>query len=349
MLLACAGPVDRSYLDTDDPVVERESDDSLVIHWRMAPESAEIPVYAGTVPGSFNRAEPVATLVKGRARISGLDPATRFYFEIAAPGSKPLRVAERKLPLEGAHNFRDLGGYRGQDGRRVRWGVMFRSDALGELSDSDLDYVSRVKLRLVCDFRSPKEREAAPDRLPERNRPSVAELAIYDESFDPEMLRERILSGDLEGLDLAQMLVNANREFARRFTAQYAKMFESLLQPGNLPAVIHCTAGKDRAGFGSAILLLALGVDRETVFEDFLLTNTYIAAETEKSLRMIRIFSLFRADPEKIRPVLGVRREYLEAGLDEIDKRFGSFEAYLHDGLGLSAGKISRLRERLLE
>jgi len=261
----------------------------------------------------------------------------------------PEHVRQRHLGLEGAPNFRDLGGYETADGHSVRWRQLYRSDALAHLTDSDLARLSGLGIRLVCDFRSDSEREAEPDRLPEVDPPAVAELPIGAESFMVKDLRERISSGNLDGLDLRQMMIEGNRQFATTFAPQYAAMFERISKPENLPAILHCTAGKDRAGFASALVLTLLGVPHETVMEDFLLTNHYTERQTRRRLWMIEIFSLFRADSEGLRPLFGVEPAYLEAAFEEIDKRYGSFERYRREALGIDDRELAAFRKLMLE
>jgi protein-tyrosine phosphatase len=261
----------------------------------------------------------------------------------------PEHVKRRHLALEGAPNFRDLGGYRTADGHSVKWGLLFRSDNLAHLTDADLEKVAALGIKLVCDFRSEPERQAEPDRLPAANPPAVAALPIGAESFMVKDLRERIASGDLDGLDLREMMLEANRQFATRHAPQYAAMFERISQPANLPALVHCTAGKDRAGFASALILTLLGVPLETVMQDFLLTNHYTAAATRRRLRMIRLFSLFRTDAVALRPLFGVEPEYLAAAFEAIDKAHGDFETYRRDALGIDDAELAAFRELALE
>ena len=258
---------------------------------------------------------------------------------------QPPHVERRHVVLEGAQNFRDLGGYPTRDGRRVRWGKLFRSDALSELSDADLAVLGGLGLRLVCDFRSPEEKAEAPDRLPAQDPPEVAELEITIEGVDMAALRERILSGDVAGIDL----IDGNRQFARRFSGQYAAMFEYITRPENLPALIHCTGGKDRAGFGAAIILRTLGVPLDTVYDDFLLTNVYTADWIDRAIWVIRFTSLFRADPERLRAILGVERENLEAAFGAIDAQWGSFDQYRREALGLDDAEVVAFRNLMLE
>lgn len=274
---------------------------------------------------------------------SGCSDAPELYAGL------PEHVKRRHLALEGAPNFRDLGGYATEDGRSVRWGLLFRSDNLHELSDADLERFAELGIRLVCDFRGPEERAEEPDRLPAINPPEVAELEIWDESFSANSVREKIQSGDIEGMDLGEILLRGNRLFATRFADRYAAMFARITQPEKLPALVHCTAGKDRAGFASALILRTLGVPLETIYDDFLLTNHYAAAKIERTILMARIFSLFRVDADQLRPILGVERRYLEAAFEAIEQHYGSFDRYRREALGLDDDELRDFRTLVLE
>ena len=261
----------------------------------------------------------------------------------------PDHVKKRHLALEGAPNFRDLGGYATRDGRTVKWGTLFRSDNLAHLTDADLEKVSGLGINLVCDFRSAPEKAEEPDRLPASDPPEVAELEIGVEGFVVNDLRERIRSGNTEGLDLRGMLIEGNRQFATTQAPVYAAMFERIANPANLPALVHCSAGKDRAGFASAAILSVLGVPRETVMEDFLLTNHYTAAATERRLFMIELMTFTRADTDALRPLFGVEPAYLEAAFAEIDARYGDFDTYRREALGLDDAEVEAFRALALE
>ncbi|HVN39176.1 MAG TPA: tyrosine-protein phosphatase [Myxococcota bacterium] len=259
------------------------------------------------------------------------------------------REAARRLPLDGAHNARDLGGYATADGQRVRWGVAYRSDALGSLSDEDVAYLARLGVREVVDFRSDAEREREPDRLPQAPAPRVVPRPIFGDALDPAELRERLLSGRARAADMSEMLVAGNRAFVTDFAAVYGGFLRDLADSENVPVLFHCTAGKDRAGFAAAALLLALGVPRDTVMQDYLLTNGFSQAATDHMLTVLRLASFFRTSPDDARPLFEARREYLQAAFDAIDSHYGSDEAYLRDGLGLDDATRSRLRANLLE
>ena len=333
-LCACATRQTGPYaLHAPDPIVERYGEDRIVIRWDAAPQHAPSRIYAGISPDSIDRTRSVAQMTGKTLELRLLDPSVRVFFEIEPVGAESRVIGERLLPLEGAHNFRDLGGYATEDGRRVRWGMLYRSDDLADLTRDDLRYVSNLDINLVCDFRGAEERASEPSRLPEENTPDVANLDIADDRFDPNAIETMIRERSLDGVDFGEMLVEGNRAFATRFSPQYGSMFERIGEAENLPTLVHCSGGKDRTGFASAIVLRALGVPEETVFDDYLLTNVYTANEIERQLMLLRMYLFFRTGPEAIRPLLGVRRDYLQAAFDAIDEQYGSVDAYLREGL----------------
>jgi protein-tyrosine phosphatase len=351
---ACSEPgPDPNLAAGPGPLVGRDETGRLLLRWQGLPADAIYRVYAGAAPNAIDRARALGEISAGRPELRLPPPLGespwRAYLELVDGKGSRLVVAERRLPLSGAHNFRDLGGYTTRDGKRVRWGLLYRSDQLSKLDDRDVEHLSELGLQLVADFRGPSERENAPSRLPEVRSPRIEQLEIADESFDPKQLERRILGGDLDEVESAQLLVGANRAFATVYRDRYARLLHQLADPGNLPALFHCTAGKDRTGFGAAVELLALGVPEEAVRRDFMLSNVYSARHIERTLTGIRLVSLLRTDPEAVRPLLSVRPEYLAAALDATREQWGSFDGYLREGLGLDDETLARLRASLLE
>jgi protein-tyrosine phosphatase len=245
----------------------------------------------------------------------------------------------RRLDLQGAANFRDLGGYPLAEGRRTRWRVLWRSDALSDLTDEDFAALAPLGLRLVIDFRLPLERARRPNRLP-----PVHDIETVHIGFLPDGATETLRQaarGALAPDAVARDVVLQYRALPVRHTREYAEMFDRLERVAGAPAVIHCTSGKDRTGFGAAMILLALGASRDVALADYLLTNEY--------RRDIR--ALFRTPPppEVLDMLTRVRPQYLQAAFDAIDEAYGSTEAYLQRGLGLTAARRARLRAWLSE
>jgi protein-tyrosine phosphatase len=228
----------------------------------------------------------------------------------------------------------------------VRWGLLFRSDDLAELTAADLARLRRLRLRLVCDLRSQPERAAAPDR-------GVAgldllALPVAEQGVQPRFVRSEILSGGIAALAMERIMLQAYRDFATEHTQVWAALLRRLAEPDALPGLVHCTVGKDRTGFAAALVLLALGVPRETVLDDYLLSNRYLETWRRSTLRWVPIASLFRAKPADLAPVLEARPEYLEAAFAAIEERYGSLERYLRDALGLDPALRAALEAKLL-
>ena len=273
-----------------------------------------------------------------------LPPAAQRIIPAELPTAE--REAQRRLPVAGAANLRDLGGYATSDGRALRWGVLYRADALAELNDEDLAYLERLALHRVVDFRSAAERERDPDRLPAGT--NVVWQPIAGEGLDPRAFQDRLLAGEMSAEQSAAFLVEGNRAFVTEFHDVYARFIQDLADPANLPTLFHCTAGKDRTGFAAALVMMALDIPRETAMRDYLLTNTYTQDKMSRTLQVIRFASWFRADPRDLQPLFEARESYLNAAFAAIDQQPGGTEAYLYS-LGVDDALRERLRANLLE
>jgi protein-tyrosine phosphatase len=334
--------------------VERQDDGRLLVAWELDGEGP-VEVSWGADPDAPD--EAIET-VDGASEVLVDDPSGggRPYFRLTAAGDA-VTVAERRIALEGQPNFRDLGGYETADGRRVRWGRLYRSGELGELTEADVAYLTDVVgVRLVCDLRSPGEvAELADVALGDAER---VEIPIYDDSVDPVAIEEGILAGDLSVAD-PELLVDGNRRFVTDMTAEYAELMARVMDPANHPTNLHCTAGKDRAGWGAAVILLALGVPEETVMEDYLLSGVYRAEENEATLTQVRtVVAAIRgidpaavpdADLDGLRALIDVRPEFLQAAFDAVTETYGDVATYLTEGLGLTPEDLEAFRDEMLE
>ena len=249
----------------------------------------------------------------------------------------------------GAPNFRDLGGPKTADGRRVRRGVLFRSDALAELDTTDLYKFERLELRTIFDLRHERERLGDPNNLPPLQPITQRQLPVLYPPLDRRESSRKILSAEVPPGHFEQLLVDANAYFALEFTDEWAEILKSLGEPETLPALIHCVDGKDRTGFAVALILRTLGVPQEAVMQDFLKSNEQLARRIDRLAFLAHMGSRFRIPREDIRPLMEVRRPYLESAFAAIDRAYGSLDNYLHEGLGLTDQDLGRLRETLLE
>jgi protein-tyrosine phosphatase len=252
-------------------------------------------------------------------------------------------------PFERVANFRDLGGHTTRDGRRLRHGRLYRSGHLGHCSDADVALLDALGLRVVFDFRTRDDIEKdGADRLPEGT--EHRRLPMPDPAAN-EDIRRLIREAGPDGLErlfgnggAERMMIRSAAKLVSERRAPYARFLEELAQPDSCPALFHCSAGKDRAGWAGSVVLLALGVDEEQVVEQYLLSNRDLEGNVER-LRTEQAVPWAGL----LLPLLEVRVEYIEASLEALRREWGSFDTYLHEGLGISDEQRAGLAENLLE
>ena len=253
-----------------------------------------------------------------------------------APVAGPAHM--RVLPLQGGRNFRDLGGYRTADGRTVKWGLLYRSGQMHDLTPADYATLQKLGIPTVCDFPDTRERTAEPTLWPAGQKPKV-----LSDDYALDMSAMKI--GDPSTWTQTQVVTAMTATYPKlldQFNGQYRRMFAELLT-GNVPLAFHCTAGKDRTGVAAALLLTALGVPRATIIDDYLLSNEHMAPMPAHPTGFWAKLS-----PEAARTFAGVDRRYIDAVFAVIDRHPGGTMGYLKDELGLDAGKIAKLRAMYL-
>lgn len=228
------------------------------------------------------------------------------------------------IVIDGAPNLRDMGGYETADGKKVRRRFVFRSDDLSELSRADLVFLTSLDIRTVVDFRDEGERELGPDKLP-KTVTNPVHIPIAAGS-----LMNGLLQGDITRDKLMGMMVSVYRALVNDYQQAYREFFKYLADIDNTPLLFHCTAGKDRTGVAAALFLLALGVDRDTVMADYLLSRDCLLAKYEPGVDYDPVFE----------PLYSVAPEYLQAALEVMDNRYGGPEAYVSRCLGVNADAL---------
>ncbi len=250
------------------------------------------------------------------------------------------------LKLSGAPNFRDLGGYAAQGGRAIRRGLVFRSGHLGELTEADYAKLAPLGIRYVFDLRTAEERAAAPTRW-HGAEPRLVPLPAPFGPNDIAALMRRLADPAFNGAQ-AREFIRAGMSALPFCAAPGISAWLRALAAGEIPCILHCSAGKDRTGLFCAALLTLLGVDRETVFEDFLRTNEVAEANMAASVRAMPAEVQARVSPGVIEALGRVQPEYLEAAFHSIEANCGSFERYRRTALRIEDSDVERLRARLL-
>ncbi|HZA87568.1 MAG TPA: tyrosine-protein phosphatase [Acidimicrobiales bacterium] len=253
---------------------------------------------------------------------------------------------DRLVALQGAMNFRDLGGYRSADGGTVRWGCVYRSDALDQLTDADVEVLAERDIRLVCDLRSDREVTEAPSRLPDHPDLRRLRFPIGGDTGESTSILELILAGDIREFG-APAMADLYMSVLEAAAGTFAEVVRLAADPANHPMVFHCTAGKDRTGVAAALLLGVLRIGDEDLLDDYELTAIHRSERRIEALRP----SLEAAgvDIDAVRAYLSAERPVLAATLDQLRARWGSPEAYLLDVGGLTRVELARARDTLLE
>lgn len=340
---------DSFILELPEAVTARRTAGAdILIRWPTTAAAAHI--YAGPAPDMIEFRTPAAIATNAaEVVISGLAPDIRYWFEIVlepgTPQERRLKTAERIIPLASAPNLRDLGGYQTADGRMVRWGQVYRSSLLARLTDADQTRLSQLGLKLVCDLRSDQEVAADPDRLPPELNSVYQRLPI--DADRSQAYRLWTLLFNHRGL--SRLLLDIYRHILDDHAAVFRAVFERLAVPQHLPALIHCTAGKDRAGLTSALLLLALGVPETTVLADYTQSNAYFTTFREYTIPSVARLAPLGITVDDMQPLLVADPTVLAAALAYLRERYGSLEAYLRDHVGVSAAVLTGLRDNLLE
>ncbi len=246
-------------------------------------------------------------------------------------------TGERHLPMEGGYNFRDLGGFSGAGGKHVVWRQLFRTDGLNTLTEADLACLAAIPVITVVDFRTAEENERSPDILP----PSVKNVVHLP--IAPGYMSERAVKKLEDYASPDDFMFEMYRDLAldAAITASYRQFF-AVIQAGRdgrsgdtLPLIFHCSAGKDRTGFAAALILHALGVDREAILADYEASNGYLRD---------KYATVIAAKPH-LKGLFTVKKAFLTEAFRLVESAYGSLEAYLETVLDVD---IAALRRRFL-
>lgn len=262
------------------------------------------------------------------------------------------QIPSTEPELSGVRNFRDVGGLPTVDGRRLRHGRLFRSGHLAHATERDAAFLATLGLHTIFDFRN-----AADQKLegPDVDLPGVRNVNIpLTDPADGAEFWKMVRDGDINQLRSAlsdgkgaDRMARTYRTIIRERTAEHGRVLHALAED-SVPALMHCAAGKDRAGLSIAVSLLAVGVEREAIEADYLKSN-----DPHRRYKMHRSDSspagLSAEVVELLNPLFDARASYLRAAFETIEETWGSTGRYLSEGLGLSPETQERLRDRLVE
>ena len=318
--------------------VARAAPDRLVVTWT---DKDPVDVYVAERPDAGLDQAKLVSAADRDGRYEASAPAGRLFFLLKDRGDgKVVRTAERVLPLQQSSNFRDLGGYPAADGKRVRWGRIYRSGGTALLTDADVRAVSELHIGDLVDLRSREERALAPTRID-----GVRYHAI---SYSMSGILARINSGEAN---------SGYGQMAFGLTPQLRMVFKALLEEKGEAVAYNCSAGQDRTGFTTAMVLSALGTPRDVIYRDYLLSTPSRRPQYElpritpamaEGNPVAALFARYQDLPAQ--PLLDAEgRPLLLHVFNTIEQRWGTVDAFLRQEIGLSDADIARLRETYLE
>lgn len=261
----------------------------------------------------------------------------------AAPAIERLENGH-VLAIEGVSNFRDLGGYKTVDGHTTRPGLVFRSSEMSHVTPQGFAQLKSLGLRTNVDLRSTDERTKQPIAWPADMGVKVHQV---DYPMDMAPFMALFSKGNVTAEDTRGLMTGFYKDLPFTFAPQYGNLVRQIIDD-KAPVVFNCSAGKDRTGFGAAVILTLVGVPRETVTKDYLLSNTYYRpvvrpGEDDAASAMYK-----RLSPEVVQALMGVDARYLESAFAAIDAREGGWQGYVEKDLRLTPADIAKLKAKLL-
>ncbi|CAM8672795.1 tyrosine-protein phosphatase [Sphingobium sp.] len=324
-----------------DATAERLAGDKMQLRWSGA---AKVDVYAADrADADIASARLLSAADVDGGEIVPVDAVKRPYFLLRDRADNKVTIlSERLVPLAQGSNFRDLGGYRTKDGKQVKWGLLYRSGGSAMLTADDKARVQALGLRNMVDLRSDEERQFAPSQID----------GVPYSTIGYSMAA--MIKGDLRNGGALY------RNFPEQLAPQLRILFD-ILKRNEGPVEYNCSAGQDRTGFASAMILSALGVPRDVILADYHLSTSYrqpqyevppINAALYPDNPVAQMFARYQNNPAyaKAQPLKDADgKAFLASAFEEIDARWGSVDNYLKQEIGVTAVDIAALKRAYLQ
>ena len=249
------------------------------------------------------------------------------------------------LPFEGCHNFRSVAGWRTPEGRSIQAGNVYRADGLDRLTDADQRSLINLGITHVFDLRAAREKSEAPSRWPEG---FAATIWADAESAAEANIMQVMAQASPQVAQFHEAMRSVYAHLPDELAEAVGAVADALLESADSTVLIHCSAGKDRTGFVTSALLHAVGIQPDDVLADFLLSNACFDAAVRRFNLNGRFDALEERAPGSVKALVGVDAQYLAASMQSIATRYGSFDLWLRQRVGIDDGKRAQLRDRLL-
>lgn len=338
------------------------SDGEFLVFKSDSKKDLEMDVYYGYNSSKMNEGKKfLFTMTERQMIIKNPDLNHRLFFLVCPKEGKNYVISTRLVNLDGTYNFRDCGGYETIEGRRVKWGLLYRSDQLSSISERDVAFLKNMGLKTIVDYRSKSEASAAPNK-------EISDANTY--SLDPYAKTAQLAAGSIDD-DVNKSILDLLKEhkfypekygdpeenmykqykkfiYSDSSKKAYRELIKLILDEHNLPLVQHCRGGKDRTGFGVAIILLALGVREECVIYDYTLTTQYRVTKNKKQMNLYKKYTKDEQTLTLLSTLQQSKEIYMETAINEMKKTYGSIDSYLKDALGIDQDVKEKLKEIFL-
>lgn len=339
ILPSCSGNVPNISV-----VCEENSVGNCIIKWETTPYiEGKVKIYSSTDPERIKEKKPVAIadISDQKVTIVTDDPSKRYYYRMVFNNRYAVKTATRNINIPFIYNFRDAGGYPATKSKQLRWGMLYRAAQIDTLPGPTRHELKNIGIKTIVDLRSVSE-------VYEHSLLDDKDFNVVHIPIGMSNMRETVQAirdGKILNDSVYRLMKQTNRDFVTYYRPEYRKVFDVLLNENNYPVVIHCSSGKGRTGIASALIFSALGVNDDNIMYDYRLSNEYYNIPEVYSFA----YKLSSAKQEAITTLFSARDAFLNAAKDQIVTNYGSIDAYLERGIGLTKEEIKKLRDIMLE
>ena len=327
-----------------DIVCEIDNTPDYILKWDISPViEGNVKIYSSVDPQNFDTENGLIAecpISDENIRIHTNPTIARKYFLLRFDDKYDRIVGTRSQQFNFVQNFRDLGGYKNYDKKRIKWGMLYRSGKIDSLDNESIQRMKNLKIKTLIDFRDSQIFTLPPSSLKLEN---IIHMPISLYPLD--MLEEKINNHEFKRGDACIFMQDLFIDLSKKATTTYKSMFNQLLMPENYPVVLTCSYGKDYTGFAVVLILSAMNIPEETILDDYLLTNQYL----DKRSIDLNLVDFPLDIQEAVTALMTADEQYLNCAFKYIKRQYGSIQNYLEQELNMTPEKQKRLQEILLQ
>lgn len=323
-------------------VCMRDDIGNYVIKWETFPQmTGTMKLFVSNDPSNFEKSNPavITDIKEGRVTYITNDNITRKYFLLSFNNKYEKEVSSRAITMENVQNLRDLGGYVTKEKKTIQWGKLYRSGELNHLSRKDSVRINGLNIKTIIDLRSESEITASPIQYT-----NAEIIRIPIEIGDLSDIMGKIRKGQLRKGDGIIFMQDLYLHFVEQYSNQFGQAIRTLLDEDKYPVLFSCSLGKDRTGFLSTLLLLALDIPESTIMQDYMASNSYLNLKKFENL----VKDLDTEAQETVALMLTANETYLDTALDKIRKDHGTYQKYISKELNITEEERQQLKEIML-